>query len=497
MKHKAQILIFVLCVSYMKHKAQNYFNNRYDNTGSFDLAPALDTFQHKYLTVGSEGFTGFNIALSLYLFNQDGTVYKKKTYGWPGDNLQANDGNYIRQGSNQFYACGSWVYFGYNSKAFLWRFDSNLDSMKFTSYGYPYSNNILNTFIKHRDNKIYMIGYVDDTLQTNADILLIKTDTAGNEIWKKKIGIMGMDENAISIDTLQGDLIIAGLRIVHNTSSTDGFVMRLDTAGNTVWQKIVNTNGGYSGSKVLTLKDGNILVHNRYKAYTVGSNEYYRLQVQKITSNNVLIWQKKYNVAAMYADPSGSIIENTQGNLVMAGQKGYADNSITGTVNVLNQNGDSLFYKEFYQELGSQNYFRDVIQTTDKGYCFAGFLIPVFANGGTGTEDIWLLKVDSNFCESALPCSSGVGISEQEAIEGGVKIYPNPASSVLNIEFLAFNNEPATIQIIDAFGKNVLFEKLNSQVSVFNINNLSSGIYFYKIIMGNTLIKSNKLIIQK
>ena len=117
----------------------------------------------------------------------------------------------------------------YKSKAFLWRFNSNLDSIKFTTYGFLNKVNYPLSFIKSRDNKIYITGFMDDTLQTNRDILLIKTDTSGNEIWKKTIGFAGTDETALSIDTLQGNLIIAGNRTIHNTTSTDGFVMRLAT----------------------------------------------------------------------------------------------------------------------------------------------------------------------------------------------------------------------------------------------------------------------------
>jgi len=497
MKKLTHRLVLALCLLFFNSQAQNYFNNRYDNTGSFDLTVGLDTFQNKYLAVGAEGFSGFNIALSLYLFNQDGTVFRKKTFGWNSGNLEAPNSHYIRQGTNQFYAAGSWVYHGYNSKAFLWRFDSNLDSVRFLTYGYPYSNNMINTFIKHTDNKIYMLGYVDDTLQSNADVLLIKTDTAGNEIWKKKIGLTNMDENAISIDTLQGDLVIGGLRIGHHTSNTDAFVMRLDTAGNTVWQKIINTNGGYSASKVLTLKDGNILVYNRLKMYDAGSFTFNRFLIQKITPSNTLVWQKKYNSPNCEADGIVAL-ENTQGNIVIAGQKGSTNYSCLGTVNVLNQNGDSLFYKEFYKELGSQNYFRHVIQTQDKGYCFAGFLIPVFANGGTGTQDIWLLKVDSNFCESALPCNGVVGINEPVALDGEVSLYPNPSNGILNIQFIATDELKSNLNvtITNSLGQVVLYEVVNKQNSALNIEHLCDGLYYVTVKTKNKTL-TQKIVVQK
>ena len=169
-----------------------------------------------------------------------------------------------------------------------------------------------------------------------------------------------------------------------------------------------------------------------------------------------------------------------------------------GTINVLNQNGDSLFYKEFYKELGSQNYFRHVIQTQDKGYCFAGFLIPVFANGGTGTQDIWLLKVDSNFCESALPCNSVVGISEPVALDGEFSLFPNPSNGILNIQFIAIDELKSNLNvtITNSLGQTVLSEEVNKQNSALNIEHLSDGLYYVTVKTKNKTF-TQKIVVQK
>lgn len=131
--------------------------------------------------------------------------------------------------------------------------------------------------------------------------------------------------------------------------------------------------------------------------------------------------------------------------------------------------------------------------------------IPTFARKGGmafSMNDVFYLTtgVTNSFRTKETWKNTGLVGIEENFVSSTLDVFPNPASSILNIEFSPSFEMPEnhiTIQIIDAFGQNVLFEKLNSQVSVFNINNLTSGIYFYKIIMGNTLIKSNKLIIQK
>ena len=78
MKTKAQVILLVLCFFYIQNKAQVYFNNRYDGSGSCDGTNSVDTFQNKYLSVTDECNSISFYNLSVRLFNQDGTTYKKK-----------------------------------------------------------------------------------------------------------------------------------------------------------------------------------------------------------------------------------------------------------------------------------------------------------------------------------------------------------------------------------------------------------------------------------
>ena len=509
MKNVTYITLVILCVLCFQSKAQNYFNNRYDATGNFDGTNSVDTFQGKYLSIGIEGVYGSNWGLSCYLLNQDGTVFKKKAYGFQGDNLLPNNGKYIRMGS-QFYSCGVWAYGGYKSKAFLWRFNTNLDSVKFTSYGFINQTNVVTSFVKHSDKKIYMVGYVDDTLQTNSDILLIKTDTAGNEIWKKKIGIAGMDETGYCIKSSQdGSLIICGNKNPTNDYTNAGaYILKTDTSGAVLWQQWFPTNYGTPANSLEELPNGDILVISGkgYGFNSTTSQPYSRFQVIKLTTTGSLLFNKSYGNTEIATTFYSSMI-NKKNNLVAVGQKAYANSSVTGVVYEINTIGDSLFSKEYYNEQGSQNYFRDVLQADDKGYCFAGFIIPVPANGGTGTEDIWLLKVDSNFCESATPCGYGVGINELD-MELNWRVYPNPVNESLTLVWVEGEGiEPNTmVTITNSLGEIVLSLPLVTELSrnigedrrscALNTNNLPSGLYYLSIKTKDKTM-TRKIMIQK
>ena len=195
-------------------------------------------------------------------------------------------------------------------------------------------------------------------------------------------------------------------------------------------------------------------------AFNTGPDGVYRKPtLGLLDANGNLIWRKSYGDKFVGHDFYKLLI-NHKNNFVACGTIGYSSSIVNGMAYEISQNGDSIFSREYTIMPGSQNYFRDMIQTDDGGYCFAGFASPVFTNGGTGTEDIWLLKVDSNFCESATPCGYGVGINE---LKSGLNwsVFPNPANDVLNIEFstaLELTEQPITIEITNTLGQVVLNE---------------------------------------
>ncbi len=68
--------------------------------------------------------------------------------------------------------------------------------------------------------------------------------------------------------------------------------------------------------------------------------------------------------------------------------------------------------------------------------------------------------------------SAPVGIEEVE--QTSLRIYPNPASTILNIEL----NEATQIRIINLLGETVATQKLNTGNNSIDVSNLVSGVYF-------------------
>lgn len=94
---------------------------------------------------------------------------------------------------------------------------------------------------------------------------------------------------------------------------------------------------------------------------------------------------------------------------------------------------------------------------------------------------------------------SGGDVSVQNLFnKAGFKEYPNPTSNILFISSESAISQTSTIEIIDLNGKMVSsynFDFSNNSVFEFSTNGLNSGIYYYRVINGES-VTTKKFIVQ-
>jgi hypothetical protein len=95
------------------------------------------------------------------------------------------------------------------------------------------------------------------------------------------------------------------------------------------------------------------------------------------------------------------------------------------------------------------------------------------------------------------PCAGPTGIANlnNEFLNKTISIYPNPFSSSITIDVSNFGiNNRTELVIFNALGEQVVNTTITKQSSIIQTNNLTSGIYFYKVLENNKTIQSGKLI---
>ena len=241
-------------------------------------------------TLGDQAFSGFqtsdggyflggNISTStssdFYLYkldtNGDSTWTKTHTvtgYGGARDAKQTTDGGYILAG----YA---------NNDAHIIKTDALGDTLWTRSYGDSIQQGIFETVSQTSDGGYIFAGETQHT-STSSRINLTKTDANGNRLWTKFYGYIGFNKAWNVKQTSDGGYILVGNGT--GAFSNDGIiVVKTDSLGNEYWG---NT---YSGSGAFSIKettDGNYVL--------VGASISGHNLLVKINATGTELWRKTY-----------------------------------------------------------------------------------------------------------------------------------------------------------------------------------------------------------
>lgn len=81
--------------------------------------------------------------------------------------------------------------------------------------------------------------------------------------------------------------------------------------------------------------------------------------------------------------------------------------------------------------------------------------------------------------------------------ENPVKVFPNPAKNILNIQFEETIKADAQIHIYNNMGSLVLSAEINkgNAVKTIDVSQLQSGLYFYSVTLSGEKLSSGKLTI--
>jgi hypothetical protein len=83
-----------------------------------------------------------------------------------------------------------------------------------------------------------------------------------------------------------------------------------------------------------------------------------------------------------------------------------------------------------------------------------------------------------------------------ELVANNVTIYPNPNNGIINITLSSELSKNSTLEIYDAIGKLIVTEALSGELNTLNISNLSNGIYSFRVLNNNNMVKFGKLVKQ-
>ena len=232
------------------------------------------------------------------------------------------------------------------------------------------------------DGSVYVTGV---STNNGNDAVLLKFDATGTLLWERTWGGPDSDTSLAVAAAPDGSAYIAGTATSFGPSSLSLFVVKFDSLGNLVWQRI---SDGAEGNAVAVGPDGSV-----YAAGTTprpGLIGNFDIIALKITSGGDLVWQRTY-ASGEVVDARGRMTVASDGSVYIAGaiQTVKANRpDIAALIVKLSTDGDLLFDKQFDGRGGETA--TGVAVAPDDGTVYVAGTTTSF---GAGSQDAFVLHL--------------------------------------------------------------------------------------------------------
>ena len=336
---------------------------------------------------GGYALTGITVswgagADDVYLIKTDaqGNTTWVQTYGGTGEDygysvVQTSDQGYIIAGYTGSYGVGGDVYFI--------KTDSLGDTLWTRTYG-DNDGDIGFSVIEHPDGGYAITG--GSYFQEDTNVYLIKTDSAGTALWTKTYGGSDLDQGRSVALTDDDCYVIAGTTHSFGSGLHDVYLIKTNSLGDTLWTRTYGGMYDEHGYSVIILPDGGYVIAGVTSSFGAGNDDAYLIRTD---SAGDTLWTKTYGGAGN--DNAHSVVQSSDMGYVLTG---WTMSFGAGEDDVYIVKTDSLGNLLWTQTYGGgdYDYGYSISNTIDGGYIIIGST----ASFGAGVYDVWLLKTESD-----------------------------------------------------------------------------------------------------
>ncbi|TZG00252.1 T9SS type A sorting domain-containing protein (plasmid) [Chryseobacterium panacisoli] len=331
----------------------------------------------------------------------------------------------------------------------------------------------------------------------NSDYWIVKLDSSGGIQWQKALGGTSYDRANSIQQTFDGGYIVAGGSasnngdITGNHGNEDFWIVKLNSSGIIQWEKSLVGNLADAAESIRQTSEGGYIVAggsnstNSEIPTNFGESNYC---VAKLDSNGNTLWQKYFGGSGN--DYAYSTQPTSDGGYIVAGATGSANGDIIGS------HGSSEYWiikldssgiMQWQKPLGGTSFDEaySIQQTADGGYILAGQISSTDGEvtGAHGSSDSWIVKLNSDQLSTA----------ENHSINKP-SIYPNPSKDFFYVDHLP---KETVVSITDMSGRKLFSQQYNEEKIRINTSAFTEGIYMIQIRSKEEIILSKKITVSR
>lgn len=409
-------------------------------------------------------------------------------------------------------------------QAFIMKIDSLGNHVWAKHFGDAETESGKRIFVTENDG-FYVAGHTNSTSNGDFDFYFLHTDLTGDLIWEKKYGTQSWDLFNDAIKLSDSTYVLVGESFNPIDGKTDGYIMRLNKLGDTLWTKKTNYLGEDTFLDVENYFDTAFVVAG--KTWNADSS-LLKAYMACYKTDGTLLWENEYGPHGNYELKSIAKINDyilAVGTRIdpVDGLKDDYNLRITGQGNTIfsfsyNSQGDRSH--DFILKYGSSNRFYVVAAnddqfTTGEGqdlyiasyddFMFSqnswvdvdgsfddliGEMIVTSDNGAIavgsnhnfkiGIPSVFVLKIGANenfpSTTGVLTATNLVSLQENVPDQMTTILYPNPNNGDFQIELVG-NHSNGKVWLTSLDGKLVFQQEVESGIIHVNASAIESGVY--------------------
>lgn len=296
------------------------------------------------------------------------------------------------------------------------------------------------------DGGYALLGFAQSASSVGTNVILIKTDEDGDEQWSRSYGGLGDDKGYEIVQAGDGTYAIVGQTSSTGNGEEDVLLIKTDSYGEELWRKTYGGAYNDRGFSITIAANGDYILVGRTEMI---DNEKGNVYLIRTDANGNLRWER--NFGGSDTDVGNSVIEAANGDIVIAGEtRSFATpnpNSPTAPspdVYFIKTNADGeVLVEKSYGNL-EQDIAYDLVETSEGNFVLTGvttnraqvYILSLDKEG----KELWSksygsVRVDIGYSIALTPDNGFIIVGEKEITDSRSQIYLLKTDSQGELEF--------------------------------------------------------------